>query len=74
MINFQSGMTLARLEREAIEAAMKFYRGNKTHVALALGVSVKTIQNKVSQYEQEDKAKLKKVEKKDGDSKVSQTA
>lgn len=49
------GMTLDYMERSVIEAALNFYRGNKTMAAAALGISIRTIQNKLERYEVEDK-------------------
>ncbi len=58
MVNFiwQPGMTLASVEKQAILQAYRFYRSNKTATAQALGVSVKTIENKLNQYLTEDGA------------------
>lgn len=50
MINWQPGMTLKDVEKSAILASLKFFRGNKTQAANALGVSVKTIHNKLKEY------------------------
>ena len=47
------GMTLDQAERKIIEKVLRFYNGNKSATARSLGVSVKTIENKVKQYEQE---------------------
>jgi DNA-binding NtrC family response regulator len=41
---------LAEVERELIAAAMVQFDGNKTHAALALGISVRTIRNKLRSY------------------------
>lgn len=45
------GMTLDQLERRVILQGFKFYRGNKTMTAQALGISVRTLDNKLELYE-----------------------
>lgn len=50
-MSWQPGQTIEDLERDAIKSAMKFFQGNKTAVANALGVTVKTIYNKLEQYD-----------------------
>src|SRR5271170_1476702 len=55
------GVTLESMERSVILEALKFYRGNVTQCAKALGVSDRTIYNKVAQYEQEDKIRADKA-------------
>jgi DNA-binding NtrC family response regulator len=46
---------LADVEKEYIERALKFYRDNKTHAAMALGISLSTLRRRVSMYECLDK-------------------
>lgn len=41
---------LADIEREAILIALYRFRGNRTQTAKALGVSLRTIRNKIDQY------------------------
>jgi DNA-binding NtrC family response regulator len=48
-----SGQTLAELEREAIEQALERCGNDKTRAARMLGVSVKTIYNKLVRYQQQ---------------------
>lgn len=55
-LNWQSGMTLESIEKEAILQALRFFRGNKTATALALGIAIRTLDNKLAQYETEKKA------------------
>lgn len=43
---------LAEIEREMIEGALSQFGGNKTHAAKALGISVRTIRNKLHSYAQ----------------------
>lgn len=50
MITWSPGVTLEQLEREVILAAVNFYGGNRTTAANALGVSAKTIYNKLETY------------------------
>lgn len=62
MINWQPGITLEEIEKEVILKALQFYHGNKTHTANALGISIRTIQNKLAQYsEGKDDKSLKKL-------------
>lgn len=49
-MNWQPGITLEEIEREVILSALRFYQWNRTRTADALQVSVRTIQNKISQY------------------------
>lgn len=43
-------VTLDLLEQFAIKNALEVYQGNKTQAAKALGISVRTIRNKITQY------------------------
>jgi DNA-binding NtrC family response regulator len=43
-------MTLAEVERKHIEKALVVFKGNKTHAAKALGISLKTLYNKLHTY------------------------
>lgn len=47
---WQPGMTLEDSEKIILNAALKFYQGNKSQTANALGVTVKTIYNKMEAY------------------------
>lgn len=44
------GLTLADCEKKIIIEALRFYQGNKSRTADALGVTVKTIYNKMEAY------------------------
>jgi len=44
------GRTLQEIERAAIRGALRCHRGNRTHAAKALGVSVRTIRNKIREF------------------------
>lgn len=48
-----SGLTMDDLERLAITKALDQCHGNRTHAADRLGISVRTLQRKLRQYEQE---------------------
>lgn len=60
---WQPGRTLAQIEKEVIEAALRFYQGNKTQAANSLGIAVRTIYNKLGEIEpkapQKSKGELK---------------
>lgn len=44
------GLTIEEMEREAIIAALRFYQGNRTKASDALGISVRTMTNKIGKY------------------------
>lgn len=44
-------MKLAEVERNVIEAALSFHNGNRTRAAESLGISVRTIRNKINEYQ-----------------------
>src|SRR6476660_4944187 len=48
-----SGLTMEELERLAITRALDQFAGNRTHAANRLGISVRTLQRKLRQYELE---------------------
>lgn len=52
-----AGMTMEELERLAITKALDQYAGNRTHAANRLGISVRTLQRKLRQYELEKRVK-----------------
>lgn len=49
------GKKLADLEFEAIRAGLRQFRGNRTHTAEALGISLRTLRNKLVLYKKEGK-------------------
>jgi DNA-binding NtrC family response regulator len=48
-----TGLTMYELERLAITRALDQFAGNRTHAANRLGISVRTLQRKLRQYEQD---------------------
>jgi DNA-binding NtrC family response regulator len=46
----QKVLTIAELERQAILHALKRNSGNRTHTAKMLGISLRTLRNKLAQY------------------------
>jgi len=54
-LNWQPGMTLESIEKAAILQAFRFYRGNKTTTANALGIAIRTLDNKLEKYEADGK-------------------
>ena len=44
------GTTLNDIERNVILAALQYHSGNRTHTARALGISIRTLRNKLSDY------------------------
>jgi two-component system, NtrC family, response regulator HydG len=53
-----TGLTMDELERLAITTALDQCAGNRTHAAGKLGISVRTLQRKLRQYELDNGAKL----------------
>lgn len=53
-VNWSPGMTLEELERHVIAKALRFYRGNKTTTANALGIAIRTLDNKLEKYERDE--------------------
>ena len=54
-ILFKVGTPLAEIERRTILLTLEKVGGNKTHAAEILGISLKTLHNKLNSYRQEDK-------------------
>ena len=52
-VTFQVGTTLAECERDVIFTTLAHCKGNKTRAAGILGVSVKTMYNRLNAYQQE---------------------
>src|SRR5437764_11618700 len=52
-----TGLTMEELEKLAISKALDQCGGNRTHAANRLGISVRTLQRKLRQYELERRVK-----------------
>jgi hypothetical protein len=52
---FSPGMTIDGLEKELIQSALKFYQGNKTVTARSIGCALRTLDNKLAQYAEEER-------------------
>lgn len=50
---WQPGVKLAQVEKETILKALQFYHGNRTHTADSLGISVRTMVNKITEYKKQ---------------------
>lgn len=50
-ITWSPGVTLDDIEEQVIQKALMHFRGNKAQVASALGISVRTVDNKIEKYE-----------------------
>ncbi len=48
--NWTPGQTLNDIERNVILDALKYHKGNRTHTAKALGISIRTLRNKLAEY------------------------
>ena len=44
------GRTLDDIERNVILEALTYHQGNRTHTAKALGISIRTLRNKLADY------------------------
>ena len=47
------GRTLDDIEKKVIIEALKYHQGNRTHTARALGISIRTLRNKIADYKRE---------------------
>lgn len=57
-MNWQPGMTIANMEKECIREAMQFYHRRKENVASALGISLRTLYNKLALYKLAEDSEL----------------
>ena len=48
--NWSPGRTLNDIERNVILEALQYHHGNRTHTARALGISIRTLRNKLADY------------------------
>lgn len=57
MIVWQPGNTLEEVEKAVILRALAYFHGNKTQTAKALGIAIRTLDNKLAKYKgNEDEA------------------
>lgn len=49
-LNWIPGQTLNDVERQIILTALSYHQGNRTHTARALGISIRTLRNKLADY------------------------
>ena len=59
-VEWQVGMTLKDIEKKVIEKSMAHFEGNKLKVAVSLGVSLRTIDNKLSLYKSQGNEETRK--------------
>lgn len=55
-IIWSPGVSLESIERQVITKALGFYGGNKSQTANALGIAVRTLDNKLTAYAEADDA------------------
>ena len=53
-VEIPAGTTLEEVERAAVEQALDEHRGNRTHAARSLGISVRTLQRKLKAWGMDD--------------------
>ena len=58
-ISWSPGISLAEIEKQVILKAFRFYRGHQPTTAQALGISIKTLYNKLEQYETEGNERIR---------------
>lgn len=56
IIQWVPGVSLESVEKQVILAAFRFYRGNKTTTAASLGIAIRTLDNKLEQYQMDAKS------------------
>lgn len=59
MLLYQPGMTLAEVELKVIQYALRFHENNKTKAAQSLGISIRTIDNKLNKVPDEPEKTLR---------------
>lgn len=55
VLDFDQNNLMAEAERELICQALAYHNGNRSKTARSLGISVRTIRNKLNQFRQEDR-------------------
>ena len=61
MFPWSPGITIKQIEKEVILQALKFYSYNKTKTAIALGISIRTLDNRLVEYDVKIDHETKKV-------------
>lgn len=56
MITWSPGVSLEQIEKQVILKAFQHYRGNKTQTAIGLGISIRTLDNKLEIYSKGEKS------------------
>lgn len=62
LIQWSPGVTLKSIERQVIQRAFAFYQKNKTATAKALGISVRTLDERIKEFELDDEAEKARYE------------
>jgi DNA-binding NtrC family response regulator len=53
-LSFQTGISLRQMEKEMIYKTLKEVNGNRTHAAKLLGISIRTLRNKLREYKEDE--------------------
>jgi DNA-binding NtrC family response regulator len=61
-IKINVGSPLCKVEQEIILATLEYYKGNRTWAAKALGISIRTIRNKIKLYNNTEHHRLSPIE------------
>lgn len=56
LIQWAPGVTLEMVERQTIFAAYEHFKHNKTATSIALGISIRTLDNKFEKYQADDES------------------
>lgn len=62
LITWTPGITLEAIEQQVVQIAYHHYRGNKTATASALGIAIRTLDNKLEKYEANVKTEKEREE------------
>lgn len=62
MIMWSPGVTLEAIEKQVVLRAFRHYRGNKTSTANALGIAIRTLDNKLEKYQLDAKQEKEKAD------------
>lgn len=73
MISWQPGKTIAMVERDVIELALQYTRGNKTKAAALLDIAIRTLDNKLESYKESDLERDRAEQRADEASKLHQS-